>query len=174
MDKSGETMKFNMPALALCAAFLAAACQPVAAPSGSSDSTSTAPASQTSAPASFSVDALADNEWMIQGCMTAVSRVGAAPNAGVLFVEDVVDQGAKGFIKINGAVLNVGLTHTTGGESSPEVRTFEDGAHTVTVVESTTLGQAHEEADSVDRTGTLAVTFGGATQTIPVEGGTAC
>lgn len=103
-----------------------------------------------------------------------LSRVGAPMNDGLLFAEDAVDNGAKGFIKINGHVLNLALVRATSADTAPEVRTFADAAHTVEVVETTTLGQAHEEADSVERTGTLAVTFGGATQTIPVEGGTAC
>jgi hypothetical protein len=160
-------------ALALTAALFAAACHPAAAPDAAG-ADSTASTASSTAPASFSVDALTDNEWIIQGCSSSFSRVGAPVNQGVLFAEDAVDTGAKGFIKINGALINVTLTNTTGGESSPEVRTFEDSAHTVTVVESTTLGEAHEEADSVERSGTLTVTFGDATQTIPVDGGTAC
>lgn len=103
-----------------------------------------------------------------------LSRVGAPNNAGIIFAEDAVDNGAKGFIKINGAVINVALMSATNADGAPEVRTFADAAHTIEIVETTTLGEAHEEADSVERAGTLAVTFGGATQTIPVEGGTAC
>jgi len=103
-----------------------------------------------------------------------LSRVGAATNAGLLFAEDGVENGAIGFIKINGTVLNVALTSKSGGETGPTVRTFADTAHTVQVVETTTTGAAHEESDSVEQSGTLAVTFGGATQTIPVDGGTAC
>lgn len=167
----GDLMKFK--ALGIIAGVaIVSACQPAAAPQSTASTTdASAPAA---AAASFTVDALSDNEWMIQGCSTTVSRVGAPVNEGVLFAEDAVDNGGKGFIKINGTLLNVALVNTTGGESVPEVRTFADAAHTVEVVESTTLGQAHEEADSVERAGTLTVTFGGATQTIPIEGGTAC
>ncbi len=167
-------MKANTILFVLSAALLAA-CQPAAPASTASTASGTTPAATASAtPASFSVDSLGDNEWSIQGCQTMITRVGLPENQGIIFAEDAVDTGAHGFIKINGNVLNVALVSTNGSEASPEVRTFADAAHTVQVVESPTLGKAHEEADSVERAGTLAVTFGGATQTIQVDGGTAC
>lgn len=165
-------MKFSAWLLVVGVMIVSGACQP--APQSTTNADGAARVENSAAPASFTVDALGDAEWSIQGCSTMLSRVGAPVNQGILFAEDAVDNGAKGFIKINGHVLNVSLASASGGESAPEVRTFADAAHTVEVVETTTLGEAHEEADSVERAGTLAVTFGGATQTIPVEGGTAC
>lgn len=165
-------MKMTALVFAIGAALLASACQPAPAPQ--STAVSPPPTAAAAGAASFHVDPLGDNDWNIQGCQTMLSRVGAPMNEGLLFAEDGVDDGAKGFIKINGQVLHVALVRGARTDGGPEVRTFADAAHTIEVIETTTLGAANEEADSVERNGTLAVTFGGATQTIPVEGGTAC
>lgn len=121
--------------------------------------------------ANFVINPLTEADNTIQGCTTSLSRRG--DTTGEIFLEDGVDSGAKGFIRIDGALINVGLVDLTESETGA-TRTFADTADTVRIVETLTVGQAHEESDSVDMSGTLAVTYRGATRTIPVEGGTAC
>ena len=151
--------------VAVAAALLLLGCTPPAATSAS-----TASSAAITPPASFTVDLLAQNDANIQGCTRMLTRHGGG---GEIFVEDGVDTGAIGFIRVNGALLNVDLVSNTSTEKGG-ARTFADKARTITIVETLVTGAAHEEADSVEESGTLAVTFGGATQTIQVEGGTAC
>jgi hypothetical protein len=136
----------------ILAAIMAAACTPTPAPQ---------------APANFTVGELTESDGDIEGCSTMLSRVGGA--RGNIFIEDAVDTGAKGFIRINGNLIRVDLVRVSG-----EQRAFADAAHRVEVVETLTTGEAHEESDSVEQSGSVVVTFGGVTQTIAVEGGTAC
>lgn len=130
------------------------------------------PAASTSAARSqsFSVQALAENDIQIQGCTRTLSRTGATDT---IFAEDGVDQGAKGFIRIDGQLITVGLTANAGDEQHT-TRNFADANHAVEIVESLTTGASHEESDSVEESGALAITYRGATQTIQVEGGVAC
>lgn len=124
------------------------------------------------APADFVVDDLADNDANIQGCSTMLARV-QTTEPGNVFVEDGTDNGAKGFIRIDGQLVTLTLVSAVGDEKAA-TRTFADAAKTVQVVEKLKTGEAHQEADSVDQSGSIAITKGGATQTIAVEGGTAC
>jgi predicted small lipoprotein YifL len=122
---------------------------------------------------SFTIDDLSENDAQIQGCSRGLSRQGAPVSASMVFAEDAVDQGAKGFIRIDGALINVDLVSSTSSETGG-ARVFEDATQTTRILETLVTGAAHEEADSVEESGTLAVTHGGATQTLNVVGGTAC
>jgi len=137
-----------------------AACQPAAT------TTSATAASE----AAFTIGALSDTDAQIQGCTRSLSRKGGGDT---IFAEDGVDTGAKGFIRIDGQLINVGLTAGSGDEQHA-TRNFADADHTLAIVESLTTGATHQETDSVEESGTLAVTYKGATQTIEVEGGVAC
>src|SRR5262249_9987706 len=142
-------------------------------PATTSTSTTTTSASTTTTQTvSFAVQPLLENDGNIQGCTRMLSRVGA-PSAGDIFREDGVDTGAKGFLRIDGALIQVDLVNSNASEKGG-TRTFADKANTTQIVETLTTGASHQDSDSVDETGTLAVTHNGATQTIQVEGGTAC
>lgn len=149
--------------IAIAAIALTACSRPAAPPTASTP--------PPAAVAAFTINPLTEADNTIQGCTTSLSRRG--DTSGEIFLEDGVDSGAKGFIRIDGALINVGLVDLTESETGA-TRTFADAAHTVRIVETLTVGQAHEESDSVDMSGTLAVTYRGATQNFPVEGGTAC
>lgn len=142
----------------LLALLTVAACQPGAA------------TTSTGAAASFSVQKLAENDIQIQGCTRTLNRRGSTDT---IFAEDGVDTGAKGFIRVDGQLINVALSAATGDEQH-STRNFTDSNHAIEIVESLTTGAAHEESDSVEESGTLAITYHGATQTIEVEGGVAC
>jgi hypothetical protein len=150
-----------------------ATASPGAAASGSaSTAPSTAPASGT-----FAVGYLKESDSVgIQGCSTMLSRKGAAPDAGDIFdAEGGEAANSKGFIRIDGAVVPLTLVSATYDEKGGSgVRVFTDAGKTLTVTETLKTGKAHEASDSVEQSGTLVVVFKGETQTIEVEGGTAC
>jgi len=152
----------------LAAALPLAACtQPAAT------TTATAPPATTAA-ATFVVGNLAEGDGQIQGCTTMLSRAGDAPSAGDLFrAGGGDDKDVQGFIRIDGALITLNLVTADIDEKGGR-RSFADTAHTTQVIESLTTGAAHEESDSVEESGTLAVTHNGATQTLQVSGGTAC
>ena len=128
------------------------------------------PGATTTAGAAFNVQPLSETDIQIQGCSRTLSRTSAADP---IFAEDSVDAGAKGFIRVDGQLIDVGLTAAS-GDQQHSTRNFADADHTIEIVESLTSGAAHEESDSVEESGALAITYHGATQTIPVEGGAAC
>ena len=145
---------------------LLGACQPKSPPSA----VQKPPASPQAA---FSVDTLAEADYSgIQGCMTVFDRIGAQPGAS-LFVEDAVDTDAKGLIKIDGQMIGVKLvSETQSGKGG--LRLFRSADGKLTVAENYVTGTAHEDTDSVEMTGNLTITWKGASQSIKVEGGTAC
>ncbi len=150
----------------LTGAILISACQPKSPP---------AAVQKPPAPpkAAFSVDTLAEADYSgIQGCMTVFSRIGAQPGAS-LFVEDAVDTDAKGLMKIDGQMIGVKLvSQTQSGKGG--LRLFRSADGKLTVAENYITGTAHEDTDSVEMTGNLTITWKGASQSIKVEGGTAC
>ena len=159
----------NSVLLAVAALVLTACSGPAPAPKSA---TSAAPTATVPAPTDFVIDDLKEEDGNIQGCTTMLARVRTtAP--GNVFIEDGVDTGAVGFIRIDTKLVKLTLVSATPTDRGA-VRTFADPAKTVRVVETTTTGQSREESDSVDQSGTIAVTHKGATQTIAVEGGTAC
>jgi hypothetical protein len=131
------------------------------------------PEQNTATPAEFAIGDLSETDAQIQGCTRSLSRAGSAVNAGQVFVEDAIDSGAKGYIKIDGAVLTVTLVDTNADEQGG-TRVFETDDHATRVVETLVTGAAHEEADSVEESGSIVVTHNGASQTLQVAGGTAC
>jgi len=148
---------------------LAACSKPAAAPEPSSSEASSSEAPSSAAPASFKVQALTDADNDIQGCQTMLDQKGV----GQVFIEDGVETGAHGYIRIDGTRYRVNLTSSVQDETGG-VRIFADGKSGLTVTETLKTGEAHEEADSVDQSGKITVTFKGVTKTIAVEGGTAC
>ncbi|MES1199315.1 MAG: hypothetical protein ABUS48_04970 [Pseudomonadota bacterium] len=148
----------------ICAAALAlAACSPPAA-------TTNVPPAPT--PPAFVVGDLGDNDGAIQGCTTMLQRKGAQPGADV-FRAAGGDHDAQGFMRIDGALVTLTLVSANITEQGG-TRTFSDATHATQVLETLTTGATHEEADSVEQSGTLTITRNGGTQTIAVEGGTAC
>lgn len=162
-------MKFTIASAALLAALSLGACSKPATTTTSA--TSTTVAITTTTPASFTIGVLAEHDADIQGCTSSFSRQGDTP--GQVFTEDGINAGAVGYIRINGNLIKVDLVTADDNEKGG-TRTFADKGHTVSIVETTITGATHPEADSVESSGTLAVTFGGATQTLQIEGGAAC
>ena len=121
----------------------------------------------------FAIGTLADSDYSgIQGCMTVFSRAGD-PAGNNLFVEDSVDTDAKGLMKIDGQMVGLKLvsqTHSAKGG----LRLFRSADGKLSIAENYITGTAHEDTDSVEMTGNLTVTWNGASQSIKVEGGTAC
>ncbi len=159
----------SLAAIALLA--VTSCSKPAAKPEGASSEA--APASSEasiSIPNTFSLSPLQDKDNDIMGCQTMLSD-GKAP--GELFVEDGVEKGARGLLRVNGYLVSVDLL-TNDQTEKGGTRTFADKDKTITVVETLTTGEQHPDSDSVDMSGTLTVTYKGITQTIPVTGGTAC
>jgi hypothetical protein len=147
--------------LTIVAFALAACSKPVAAPEASS---SAAPP-----PADFTVQALTEADNDIQGCQVMLDQKGV----GQVFLEDGIDTGAHGYIRIDGTKYRVDLTSSVQDEKGG-TRVFADKASGLTLTEVLKTGDAHEESDSVEQSGTITVTFKGVTKTVAVEGGTAC
>lgn len=147
---------------------LAACSKPVAAPEAPSSEAASSAVSSV-APVSFKVQALTDADNDIQGCQVMLDQ----KDVGQVFIEDGVDTGAHGYIRIDGTRHRVDLTTSVQDEKGG-VRVFADTKSGLTVIEKLKTGQAHQESDSVEQSGTITVTFKGVTQEIAVDGGTAC
>ncbi len=154
----------HLVSLTIAVFALAACSKPVAAPEASSSAVASS-----IAPASFKVQALTDADNDIQGCQVMLDQ----KEMGQVFIEDGVDTGAHGYIRIDGTKYRVDLTSSVQDEKGG-VRVFADKTSDLTVTEKLKTGEAHEESDSVEQSGTITVTYKGVTQTIAVEGGTAC
>jgi hypothetical protein len=156
-------------AAVLTGAVLLEACQPKAQPSAAA----AAPAPQAPVTPAFTVEPLVESDYSgIQGCATVFRRAGTAPGNN-LFVEDAVDTDAKGLMRIDGTMVGVKLvsqTHTSKGG----LRLFRSADGKLSVAENYLTGTAHEDTDSVEMSGTLTVTWNGASQALKVDGGTAC
>jgi len=162
-----KSVRIALTAVALLS--IVACTKPAATPDAASSSEA-APASVTAPAATFVINPLQANDNDIMGCQTMLSD-GKSP--GELFVEDGVEKGARGLLRINGYLVSVDLISSTQTEKGG-TRTFADKDKTVTVVETVTIGEQHPESDSVDLSGNLTVTHKGVSQTIAVTGGTAC
>lgn len=175
-------MKNLVPLMLLCAAAGAiAACSDHAAtpdvahaPASPAVAASAAPkpAPPTSA---FTVGLLAENDGdgELQGCTTGLTMTGAAPASGETFRESSSETEGVGFIRIDGALVRVTLSHSDSREHGV-TSVFEDATHTLRVVESVESGVTNENTDSTSLSGTLTITYKGVTQTLRVEGGVAC
>jgi hypothetical protein len=152
-------------------ALLLGACQPKAAPQQAS--ASAAPPPPAPPPQAFTVGTLADSDYSgIQGCTTVFGPVGAKPGSDI-FVEDAGDTDGKGLMKIDGKMVGLKLVSQTQSEKGG-LRQFKSADGKLSVAENFVTGKAHEESDSVEMTGTLTITWNGSSQSIKVEGGTAC
>lgn len=132
-------------------------------------------------PRAFAVNTLSldDGENELNGCTTELTRVGAPESAGTVFRDSSSDTEGTGFIRIDGTLIRVHLTASKVDESSAErvlryTHVFEDASRNTRVVETLRNGATNEQPDSTQQTGFLTITHGGATQTLRVEGGTAC
>jgi len=181
------TIKNVIPPLVMlcCAARLLTACNDHStAPSDAarSHAGTVQPTSSTvPSPDTFTVNALslADGDNELSGCTTELTRAGAPESAGPVFRESSSDTEGIGFIRIDGALIRVRLSSRKADQSSATdahayTRVFEDASHAIRVVEALKNGATHEQADSTEHTGSLTVIYRGATQTLRVEGGTAC
>lgn len=154
-------------AIAMGLALSLAACGQATTASTTTSTTVPVPAAAT-----FVVNDLLANDGQIQGCTRMLARTEASPGADI-FREDGVETGAKGFIRIDNVLVDVALVSGQSTESGA-ARTFEDATHATRIVEDLKTGAAHQESDSVEESGTLAITHNGATQAIQVTGGVAC
>src|SRR5262249_31820082 len=143
------------------------ACAPPQAARTPSNTATTA-----AAPAAFVINDLQDNDGAIQGCSVMLGRAG--PSNGAIgrdiFREDGVATGAKGYVRIDGALIEVDLV-SSNQDDKGGTRSFGDKQHTTQIVENLVTGAAHEESDSVEQSGTLVVTHNGVSQTVRVRGG---
>jgi hypothetical protein len=147
----------------IAAAFLLAACGPDAGKTPNMGG-----ATAQNAAAEFKLEPLENDEGNIQGCQTILNAGG-----GEIFRAGASDKDAVGFLKIDGALIELNLIAAHGDEAR-QVRSFESADKKTSVVESLATGQAYPESDSVEQTGTLAVKHGEARLTFDVSGGTAC
>jgi len=123
--------------------------------------------------AAFTVETLAETDYSgIQGCTTVFGPVGAKPGNDI-FVEDAGDTDGKGLMKIGGRKIGLKLVSQTQSDKGG-LRLFRSADGKLSVAENYVTGTAHEDSDSVEMSGTLTVTWNGASQAIKVEGGTAC
>ena len=154
----------------LTGALLLGACQPKAAPQAASASATPPPAPP---PPTFTVGTLAESDYNgIQGCTTVFGPLGAKPESDI-FVEDAGDTDGKGLMKINEKMIGLKLVSQTQSEKGG-LRQFKSADGKLSVAENYVTGTAHEDTDSVEMTGTLTVIWNGSSQSIKVEGGTAC
>jgi hypothetical protein len=121
----------------------------------------------------FTVNTLAETDYSgIQGCTTVLGPVGVKPGADI-FVEDAGDTDGKGLMKIDGRMVGLKLVSQTQSEKGG-LRLFKSADGKLSVAENYVTGTAHEDSDSVELSGTLTITWNGASRAIRVEGGTAC
>ncbi len=170
----GTIMKRIIATLSLTVLALAA-CKP--APQPTPAASSAAPMSEMAsaeppppAAKAFVINELADGDGDIEGCITMLSRPSGTAS---LFFEDGVDDGAKGYMRIDGKLIRVNLTASNRGETGGK-RVFASADKALTVTEDYKTGESHPNGDSVDLSGTLTVTYKGLQQSVPFEGGTAC
>ena len=147
-------------------AILLSACQPKGAPASP-------PLPARPPKAAFAISPLAETDYSgIQGCTTVFRPAGTQPGSNI-FVEDAVDTDAKGLMKVDGEMVGVKLvSETQSGKGG--LRLFRSADGKLSVAENYITGAAHEDTDSVEMTGNLTITWKGASQSIKVEGGTAC
>ena len=159
-------------------ALLLGACQPKAATQTASAVASASAQTPAAAPTAaakpaFTIGTLADSDYSgIQGCTTVFGPTGSKPGADI-FVEDANDTDGKGLMKIDGEKIGLKLVSQTQSDKGG-LRLFKSADGKLSVAENYVTGTAHEDTDSVEMTGNLTVTWKGSSQSIKVEGGTAC
>ena len=150
------------------------ACQPKTTPAEAAKSEAPKPiAPPVPAKPAFTVGTLVDSDYSgIQGCTTVFGRAGGQAGADI-FVEDAGDTDGKGLMKIDGKMIGLKLVSQTQSDKGG-LRQFKSADGKLSVAENYVNGTAHEDTDSVEMTGNLTVTWNGSSQSIKVEGGTAC
>ena len=153
------------------------ACQPKTTPAEAPKAEAAKPAAPVApeAPAkpAFTIGTLADSDYSgIQGCTTVFGPAGGQPGSDI-FVEDANDTDGKGLMKIDGKKIGLKLVSQTQSDKGG-LRQFKSADGKLSIAENYVNGTAHEDTDSVEMTGTLTVTWNGSSQSIKVEGGTAC
>jgi len=118
----------------------------------------------------FLVGPLSEADINIQGCATTLER---KDGTDTVFAEDGAASGAQGVIRLDRQLIHVSLVSASGDERRAK-RRFADADQSVVIIEDLKTGASHQESDSVDQYGTVAVTYRGQTQTLEVAGGTAC
>ncbi len=152
--------------------FLLGACQPKPVPP-EAPKPAAAPVATAPAKPAFTIGTLADSDYSgIQGCTTVFGPAGSQPGADI-FVEDASDTDGKGLMKIDGKMIGLKLVSQTQSDKGG-LRQFRSADGKLSIAENYVNGTAHEDTDSVEMTGTLTVTWNGSSQSIKVEGGTAC
>ena len=166
-------MKIISVATAVVLGIALTGCTPKPKPAPASENIESAAMAPAAPVASFTIGAIDQDETDIMGCTTMLGKTD--DSLGLLFLEDAVDTGAKGFMKIDGQVIKVGLTSNTFDEGkNTGKRLFASADGNLSIVEDLTIGEQHPDSDSVDMSGRLTVTYKGMIQTVPVKGGTAC
>jgi hypothetical protein len=108
----------------------------------------------------------------LTGCITRIARAGTTDGSRI-FIEDSLQGGAKGYIRIDGQPVKVIMT-TGGSDHIHSVRSFVDASKKLSVVESYDIGEAKAGQNIRPLTGQLIVTYKGGTQTIAIGGARAC
>jgi hypothetical protein len=136
--------------------------------------TASAPSEALDAAAAFTIGTLqeTDGDADLQGCIVSLAPVGAT-SGGDIFRESSSDADGLGFIRINGALIRVDQTHSQSGEHGV-TRQFENADRALRIIETVVFGESNEATDSATMSGTLTISYKGATQTLRVEGGVAC
>lgn len=116
---------------------------------------------------------LNDGDADLQGCTTSLTQAGTESMPGDTFRESSTDNDGVGFIRIDGKLMRVTLVHSDSKEQGSTL-VFEDATHTLKIVEAVQSGETNENTDSTALSGTLIITYKGATQTLHVAGGVAC
>ncbi len=125
------------------------------------------------AAAAFTVSPLQAGDGAdLTGCITRIARAGITDGSRI-FIEDSLQGGANGYIRINGKPVKVTMS-TGGSDSIHSVRSFIDASGKLSVVESYDIGEAKAGQTIRPLTGQLIVTWKGGTQTIAIGGARAC
>ena len=131
------------------------------------------PSPEEKAAAAFKVSPLQPGDGAdLTGCITKIARAGATDGSRI-FIEDSLQGGAMGYIRLNNQPVKVTMT-TGGSDSIHSIRSFIDASGQLSVVESYDIGEAKSGQNIRPLTGRLIVTWKGGTQTIPIGGARAC
>ncbi|MDV6330535.1 hypothetical protein [Asticcacaulis sp. 201] len=131
------------------------------------------PTAEERAAAAFTVsDLQASDGNDLTGCITNVARAGRTDGSRV-FTEDSLQGGANGYIRISGHLTKVTMVHG-GADPAHSVRSFNDAAKQLSVVESYDIKEAAPGQQVRALSGELIVTYKGGTQRIAIAGARNC
>ncbi|CAL4866849.1 hypothetical protein MMA231_01094 [Asticcacaulis sp. MM231] len=130
------------------------------------------PTAAEKAAGAFTVDNLQPGDGAdLTGCITRVGRAGVT--GARIFIEDSLQGGANGYIRLNGQLTRVTMV-TGGADAVHSIRSFVDTTKALSVVESYNIGEAAAGTTVRPVTGELIVTWKGGTQRIPIGGARNC